>query len=80
MLFSCSIDTQSFFRDKSSSVSQVISGKYRNFQKLQRYFSGIVTSTFKAGTGGSAGCGGWDASTFGGGCGGLSGVFPTICL
>ena len=80
MLFSYSIDTQSFVRDKSSSASQVISGKYRNFQKLQRYFSGIVTWTFKAGTGGSAGCGGWDLLAFGGGCGGLSGVFPTICL
>ena len=41
--------------------------------------SGIETSTFKTGTGGYGGRfgrDGWDPSEFGG-CGGISGVFPT---
>ena len=46
-------------------------------QKLPRYLSGIVTSTFKVGT---PGCAGRLASPGfpGFGFGGLSGVFPTI--
>ena len=47
-----SINTQSFAHDKSSSVSQFISGKSRNLQKLLRYLGEIVTSTFKIGTAG----------------------------
>ena len=50
MSFSCSINTQSFPNDKSSSFSQFISGKPRNPQKLLRYLNGIVTSTFKIST------------------------------
>ena len=40
-----------------------------------------MTSTFKTGTGGCNGHScrdGWDPSVFCGGCGDLSGVFPTI--
>ena len=44
-------NTQSVVYDKSSSILQFISRKSRNLQKLLRYLSGIVTSTFKAGTG-----------------------------
>ena len=58
-----------FFPDKSSSISQFINVKSRSLQKLLRYLSWIVTSTFKVGT----------ASLFTfpsfPGCGG---VFPTI--
>ena len=36
--------------DKSSSTSQLIAGKSRDLQKSLRYFSGIVTFTFKVGT------------------------------
>ena len=39
-------------------LSQSISGKSRNLQKLLSYLSGTVTSAFKAGTGGCGGCGG----------------------
>ena len=52
-----------------------------NSKKLLRILHGIVTSTFKADLGGCGGCGVWFASWSGsgyGGCGGLSGVFPTI--
>ena len=35
-----------------SSIPQFISGKSRNLEKLLRYLSGIVISTFKAGTAG----------------------------
>ena len=47
-------------------------------QKLLRYLTGIVTSAFKAhtgGCGGHGGRGGWDLSGFGVGCGGCSGLF-----
>ena len=57
MLLRCAINTQYFVHDKSSSISQFISGKSRNLRKLLRYLSGIVTSEFKAST---AGCGGSD--------------------
>ena len=76
-----SINTQSFNHDKSSSASQFINVKSTNLQKLLRYLSRILTSTFKVGT---AGCGGhcvWVPSGFCGshGCrSGLFGVFPTI--
>ena len=56
-------------------MSQFINGKSRNLQKLLRYLSGIVTSTFTAGT---AGCGGQSASLSFPGLSGLCGVFPTI--
>ena len=78
---------QSFVHDKSSSIAQFISFKSKNLQKLLRYLSGIVTSTFKAGTGGRGvrgGRGSWDPPVVSGGCGahfgcaGLCGVFPTI--
>ena len=42
--------------DKSSYISQFISGKSRNLQTLVKYLRGIVTSTIKAGTGGRGGC------------------------
>ena len=79
--FSASNHTQSFVHDKSSSTSQFIGYKSRNLQTLLRYLSGIVTSTFKAGTVESSGCGGSDPSSFGGicgGCGGLRVGLPTI--
>ena len=57
---------KSFVHDKSSFISQFISGKSRNLQKLLRYLIGIVTSAFKADTSGY------------GGRGGLLGVFLTI--
>ena len=44
---------------------------------------GIVTSTFKANTGGcggSGGRGGWDSTGFDGGCGSISGTFPSILV
>ena len=63
-----------FVQDKSSCISQFINGKSRNLQKLLRYLSGIVASTFIVGT---AGCGGWFAFYGFSGCG-LSGVFHTI--
>ena len=47
---------QSSAHDKPNSISQFISSKSRNLQKLLRHLSGIVTSAFKAGTG-SRGCG-----------------------
>ena len=65
----CSINTQFFAHGKSSSTSHFINGKSRNLQKLLRYFSGIVTSTFKVAQ---------FASPAFPGCGGISGVFPTI--
>ena len=80
MLLWCSVNTQFFVHDKSSSVSQSINGKSRNLQKLKRYFSGLVTSTFKVGPADCGGRGGWVLSGFCGGWGGLSGVsggFPT---
>ena len=84
ILLWCLINTQCFVHEKSSSVSQFITGKSRNLQKLLRYLSGMVISTFKADTGGHGGHCGWGSSGFCGGCGGYSGlsglcgVFPTI--
>ena len=75
MLFWCSIKTQSFVHNKSSSTSQFIKGKSRDLQKLLSYLSGIVTSTFKDGTGG---CADWSAFPGFPGCGGRSGVSPII--
>ena len=43
--------------DKSSSISQRITGKSRHLQKLLRHFSEIVTSTFKVGIRGCEGSG-----------------------
>ena len=54
-LLRCSINTQSFVQDKSSSTSQFIKVKSRDLKKLLQYLSGIVTSTFKNSTGGCAG-------------------------
>ena len=65
----CSINTQFFVHDKSSSMSQFSNGKSRNPPKLLRYLSGIVTSTFKVAE---------FASPAFPGCGGLSGVFRVI--
>ena len=64
MLSWCSINTQFFVHDKSSSISQFISGKSRNLQRVLRYLSGIVTSAFKAGTGGCGGHREWVPSGF----------------
>ena len=75
MLLSCSINTKSFFHDKQSSISQIISSKSRNLHKLQTYLSGTVTSTFKVGT---ADCGGRLRSSLFPGRSGFSGAFPTI--
>ena len=47
----CSINTQSFVHDKSSSISHFISGKSRNLQKLLRYLNRILTSAIKDATG-----------------------------
>ena len=58
-----------FFHDKSSSVSQFISGKPRNLEKLLRYLSDLVTLTFRVGTSGR-----FAAPSFPGG----AGVFLTI--
>ena len=52
MLLLCVTNAQSFFHDKSSSISQFINDKPRDLQKLISYMSGIVTSTFKICTGG----------------------------
>ena len=52
MLLFCPIKTQSFVHYKSSSNSQFINIKSRNLQKLLRYLSGIVTSTYNVGTSG----------------------------
>ena len=69
MLLFSSINTQSFVRDKSSSISQFTNSKSIDLQKLLRYLSGIVTSTFKADTGGR-----FVSLSFPG----LSGVVPSI--
>ena len=71
MLLFCSINTQFFVHDKSSSISRFISGKSRDLKKLLRYLSGIVTSTYKVGTGGQ-----FASPSFPG----LSGVFPTVFI
>ena len=83
MLVSCSVSTQSFAHDKSSSISQFISDKLKHLQNLLRYLRRIVTSTFKSGASSRGGCGGWfpsQPSDGGGGRCSLSGVFPTIFL
>ena len=71
ILLFCSINTQSFVHDKSSSISQFINGKSRDLQKLLRYFSEIVTSTLKVGTVGQ-----FASPLFPG----VFGVFPTIFI
>ena len=55
MLLLCSTNIQAFVHYKSSSTSQLLKGKSRDLQKLLRYLSGIMTSTFKVGTGGGRG-------------------------
>ena len=62
---------QTFVHDKSSSISQLINGKSRSLQKILRYLSGKVTSTFKVGTGGQ-----FASPSFPG----VSGVFPMFVL
>ena len=69
MLLFCCVNTQLFFYDKSSSISQFINDKSKNLQKLLRYLNGIVTSTFTVSTGGRC------ASPL---FPGHSGVFPNI--
>ena len=56
-------------------IKQFIKGKSSDLQKLLRYFSGIVTSAFKVGTGG---CAGWPGSPGILGYGGHSGVSLAI--
>ena len=75
MLFRCSMET--LVHNKSKSTSQFIKIKSRDLQKLLRYLSGIVSSTFyvKDSTGG---CTGWSAFSGFQGFGTLSGVYPTI--
>ena len=71
-------NTQYFVHNKSSSNSQSIKDKLRDFQKLLKHLNGIATSVFKSGTGGCSCC---DPSRFGGDCasrGGLTSVFPRI--
>ena len=53
MLLFCSINTQSFAHNKSSSILQFINGKPRDLQKC--IVTSIVTSAFSAGTGGCCG-------------------------
>ena len=55
MLCWCFINTPSFVHHKWGSTPQTINGKCNNLQKLLRYLSGIVTSTFKFGAGGYGG-------------------------
>ena len=50
MFLGCCINTQSFARNKSSSISQFIKGKSRDLKKWLFCLSGIMTSTFKVGT------------------------------
>ena len=75
VLLLCSPNTQSFVHDESSLISQLIKGKSRNLQKLQRYLSGIVTLLFQDVTGGR---GGWSAYSSFPGRGGLSAASPII--
>ena len=65
----------SFVHDKSSSTLQLIKGKSSDLQKLLKYLSGIVTSTFNVGTGGHAG---QSASPSFPGCAGLASAFLII--
>ena len=75
ILLLASIDTQSSVHNKSSYTSQLIKGKSRDNLRLLRYLSGIVTCTFKDGTGC---CASWSASSGFPGCGGRCGIFPII--
>ena len=52
MLLWCCINTQYFDHDNSSSILQYINDKLRDLQKLLIDLTGILTLTFKAGTGG----------------------------
>ena len=72
LIWWCSINTQSVLHDKWSCTLQFIKGKSRDLQKLLKYLSGIVTSTFKDGTDG------WSTSPEYLGYGGLSGNSSTI--
>ena len=74
-LLLCSVNMQSSAHNKSSTISQFIKGKSRDFQKFLLYFRVIVTSKFKDGTGG---CAGKSPSPEFPGCGGISGFSPTI--
>ena len=58
ILLSCSVGTQYFAHDKSSSISQFISDKSKHLQNLLRYLIGIVTLTFNSGASSRDGCGG----------------------
>ena len=58
ILLSCSVSTQYFAHDKSSSISQFISDKSKHLQNLLRYLIGIVTLTFNSGASSRDGCGG----------------------
>ena len=78
MLSISSINTQIFDDFKSSTTSHFIKGKSKNLKKLLRYLSGIVTSVFKGGVGGYAGCGGWFPSWSRSGCAGRAGVASVI--
>ena len=74
-LISYCINTQSFVNDKTSCISQFINGKSRDLQNLRKSLSGIVTSSFKVGTGGH---GGEFPSSAESGCAGLCDIFPII--
>ena len=71
------LSIDNFCHDKSSSNSQLIIGISRYLQKLLRYLSEIITSTFKDDTGG---CGGRMVSPRFPGHEGLSGVSPIFFL
>ena len=57
MLLSCSINTQPYIYDRSSSSSQFLVGSSRNLQKLLIYLIRRNTLAFKTGTAGCRGCG-----------------------
>ena len=48
----CSTNTQSFVHNKKNPIPQILKVESRNLQKVLKYLSGIVTSTFKIGTSG----------------------------
>ena len=76
LLWYCN-NTQCFDYVKWSSTSKLIKGKLRYLQKLLRYLTGIVTSTFNFGACGRAG---WSVSPSLPNCAGLASIFHIFCL
>ena len=77
MLLWCSVNTQSFVNDQSSSALPLIKGKSSDLQKLLTCFSGIMTSTFKVIV---SGCACWSASPLFAACNSLVSVFSVISV